>query len=170
MLNLLCNNFMKYISQIIMLYTFFFFSFYFFNFTILYWFCHLSTWICHRYTHVPHPKLSSVLPPHIYSDLCQLLQKAMTPLSSTLAWKTPWAEEPSRLQSTGSWRVGHDWATSLSLFTFMHWRKKWQPTSEFLPGESQGRGSLVGCHLWGRTWGRTRLKWLSSSSMSVVFQ
>ena len=46
---------------------------------------------------------------------------------------------------------GHDWATSLSLFTFMHWRRKWQPTPVFLPGESQGRGSLVGCRLWGRT-------------------
>ena len=33
----------------------------------------------------------------------------------------------------------------------MHWRRKWQPTPAFLPGESQGRGSLVGCHLWGRT-------------------
>ena len=40
---------------------------------------------------------------------------------------------------------------SLSLFTFMHWRRKWQPTPVFLPGESQGQGSLVGCHLWGRT-------------------
>ena len=38
----------------------------------------------------------------------------------------------------------------LSLFTFMHWRRKWQPIPVFLPGESQGRGSLVGCHLWGR--------------------
>ena len=46
--------------------------------------------------------------------------------SSTLAWKTPWTEEPGRLQSMGSLRVGHDWVTSLSLFTFMHWRKKWQ--------------------------------------------
>ena len=60
-------------------------------------------------------------------------------------------EEPGRLQSMGSLRVGHDWATSLSLFTFMHWRRKWQPTPVFLPGESQGRGSLVGCGLWGRT-------------------
>ena len=51
----------------------------------------------------------------------------------------------------GSHRIGHDWATSLSLFTFMHWRRKWQPTPVFLPGESQGRGSLVGCRLWGRT-------------------
>ena len=71
--------------------------------------------------------------------------------SSTLAWKIPWTEEPSRLQSMGSWRVGQDWATSLSLFTFMHWRRKWQPTPVFLPGESQGQGSLVGCRLWGHT-------------------
>ena len=75
----------------------------------------------------------------------------MAPHSSTLAWKIPWTEEPGRLQSMGSWRVRHDWATSLSLFTFMHWRRKWQPTPVFFPGESQGRGSLVGCHLWGRT-------------------
>ena len=69
----------------------------------------------------------------------------------TLAWKIPWTEEPGRLQSMGSQRVRHDWATSLSLFTFMHWRRKWQPTPVFLPGESQGLGSLVGCRLWGRT-------------------
>ena len=50
----------------------------------------------------------------------------------------------------GSISVGHDWVTSLSLLTFMHWRRKWQPTPVFLPGESQGWGSLVGCHLWGR--------------------
>ena len=71
--------------------------------------------------------------------------------SSTLAWKIPWTEEPGRLQSMWSLRVGHDWATSLSLFTFMHWRRKWQPTPVFLPGESQGRRGLVGCRLWGRT-------------------
>jgi len=65
-----------------------------------------------------------------------------------LAWKIPWAEEPGRLQSMGSLRVRHNWATSLSLFTFMHWRRKWQPTPVFLPGKSQGCGSLVGCHLW----------------------
>ena len=78
-------------------------------------------------------------------------EKAMAPHPSTLAWKIPWTEEPGRLQSTGSLRVGHDWATSLSLFTFMHWRRKWQSTPVFLPGESQGWRSLVGCHLWGRT-------------------
>ena len=71
-------------------------------------------------------------------------EKAMAPHSSTLAWKIPWMEEPGRLRSTGSLRVGHDWATSLSLFTFTHWRRKWQPTPVFLPGESQERGSLVG--------------------------
>ena len=132
--------------------------------------------------------------------------KAMAPHSSTLAWKIPWTEEPGRVQSMGSWRVGHDWTTSLSLFTFfffflfknfglpllqapealhvqltlvhkdihrgverdpcagghgqeaepslftfMHWRRNWQPTPVFLPGESQERGSLVGCRLCGRT-------------------
>ena len=41
--------------------------------------------------------------------------------------------------------------TQLSDFTFMHWRRKWQLTPVFLPGESQGWGSLVGCCLWGRT-------------------
>ena len=78
-------------------------------------------------------------------------EKAMAPHSSTLAWKIPWVEEPGRLKSMGPLRIGHDWVTSLSLFTFMHWRRKWQPTPVFLPRESQGRGSLVGCHLWGCT-------------------
>ena len=75
----------------------------------------------------------------------------MAPHSSTLAWKIPWTEEPGRLQSMGSPRVGQDRVTSLSLFTFIHWRRKWQPTPVFLLAESQGQGSLVGCHLWGRT-------------------
>ena len=79
------------------------------------------------------------------------LEKAMAPHSSTLAWKIPWMEEPDGLQSMGSLGVWHDWTTSLSLFTFMHWRRKWQPTPVSLPGESQGRWSLVGCRLWGRT-------------------
>ena len=65
--------------------------------------------------------------------------------------KIPWMEEPGRLQSMGSRRVEYDRATSLSLFTFMHWGRQLQPTPVFLPGESQGRGSLVGCRLWGRT-------------------
>ena len=113
----------------------------FFNLFIFYWriialqnfvvFCQTSTWISHRYTYI--------------------LEKAMATDSNILAWKIPWTEEPSRLQSTASWRVGHDWVISLSLFTFMHWRRKWQPIPVFLLGESQGRGSLVGCRLWGHT-------------------
>ena len=75
----------------------------------------------------------------------------MAPHSSTLAWKIPWMAEPGRLQSMESLRVGYDRAASLSLFTFMHWRRKWQPTPVFLPGESQGQGNLVGFRLWGRT-------------------
>ena len=86
----------------------------------------------------------------IYVHLAERMEKAMAPHSSTLAWKIPWMEEPGRLQSMGFLRVGQNWATSLSLFTFLHWRRKWQPTPVFLPEESQGRGSLVGCHLWGR--------------------
>ena len=84
------------------------------------------------------------------------LEKAMATHSSTLAWKIPWMEEPGALQSMGSWRVGHDWATSLSLFTFMHWRRKWPPTPVFLPGESEGRepGGLpsMGLHRVGHDW------------------
>ena len=79
------------------------------------------------------------------------LEKEMATHSSILAWKIPWKEEPGRLQSMVLLRVGLHWVTSLSLFTFMHWRRKWQPTPVFLPGESQGQGSLVGCHLCGRT-------------------
>ena len=86
-----------------------------------------------------------------YCQISNIYHKAMAPHSSTLAWKIPWMEEPGRLQFARSLRVGHDWTTSLSLFTFMRRRRKWQPTPVFLPGESQGRWSLVGCRLWGRT-------------------
>ena len=68
--------------------------------------------------------------------------------SSTFAWKIPWTEEPGRLQSMESLESD---TTSLSLFTFMHWRRKWQPTPAFLPGESRVQGSLVGYRLWGCT-------------------
>ena len=104
--------------------------------------CHLSAFLpCWWKAAAPSfPGPSSLLP-----------EKAMAPHSSTLAWKIPWMKEPGRLQSIGLWRVRHDWAASLSLFTFMHWRRKWQPTPVFLPGESQGRGSLVGSRLWRHT-------------------
>ena len=65
----------------------------------------------------------------------------MAPHSSTLPWKIQWMED---LVGCSPWgRLKSDkTATSLSLFTFMHWRRKWQPTSAFLPGGSQGRGAL----------------------------
>ena len=73
--------------------------------------------------------------------------------SSTLAWQIPWMEEPGRLQSMGLWEsdTTERLHFQFSLSTFLHWRRKWQPTPVFLPGESQGRGSLVGCCLWGHT-------------------
>ena len=64
-------------------------------------------------------------------------------------------------------RVRHDWATSLSLFTFMHWRRNWQPTPVFLPGESQGREAWWAA-VYGVTQSRTWLKRLSSSSSSSM--
>ena len=88
---------------------------------------------------------------HKFYSLNLSMEKVMSPHSSTLAWQIPWAEEPGRLQSMVLLRVGHDWATSLSLFTFMHWKRKWKSTPVFLPRESQGWGSLVGCRLWGHT-------------------
>ena len=95
-----------------------------------------------------HPKYSCKSKDSIFSCMyvCVYGEGNGTPLQYT-CWKIPWTEEPGRLQSMGSLRVGHDWVTSLSLFTFMHWRRKWQSTPVFLPGESQGRGSLVGCRL-----------------------
>ena len=89
----------------------------------------------------------------------------MAPHSSTLAWKIPWTEEPGGLPSMGLHRVGHDWATSLSLFTFTHWRRKWPPTPVFLPGESQGWGAWWAA-VYGVAQSRTRLQRLSGSSSS----
>ena len=104
------------------------------------------------YQEAAHLSFERVNPNILSSTIgCLSTFASMAPHASTLAWKIPWTEEPGRLWSMGSLRVRHDWATSLSLFTFMQWRRKWQPTPVFLPGESQGRGSLVGCHLWGRT-------------------
>ena len=95
-------------------------------------------------------------------------EKAMAPHSSTLALKIPWTEEPGRLRSMVSLRVGHDWATSLSLFTFMHWRRKWQPTPVFLPGESQGREAWWAA-VYGVAQSQTWLKRLSSSSSISLY-
>ena len=81
----------------------------------------------------------------------------MAPHSSTLAWKIPSTEEPGRLQSMASLRVGHDWTTSLSLFAFIDWRRKWQPTPVFLhwriPGTGEPSGlPSMGSHRVGHDW------------------
>ena len=57
-------------------------------------------------------------------------------------------EEPGRLQSMGSQRVGQNWVTSLSFYSSF-WRRKWQPNPVFLPRESHGQRDLVGYSLWG---------------------
>ena len=88
------------------------------------------------------PSVGSHSVRHDWSDLAAAA-------ASTLAWKIPWMEEPGRLQSMGSQRVGH--LLSDFTFTFMHWRRKWQHTPVFLPGESQGQRSLLGCRPWGHT-------------------
>ena len=97
-----------------------------------------------------------------------LSEKAMAPHSSTLSWKISWMEEPGGLHSMGSWRVGYDWASSLSLFTFMHWRRKWQPTPVFLPGESWDGGAWWAA-VSGVAQSRTWLKWRSSSLAACPF-
>ena len=83
--------------------------------------------------------------------------------SSTLAWKIPWTEEPGRLKSMGSLRVGYDWATSLSLFTFMHWRRNGNPL-QCSCLENPRDGGAWWAAVYGVTQSRTRLKRLSSSS------
>ena len=75
----------------------------------------------------------------------------MAPHSSTLAWKIPWTEEPGRLQSMGSLESDTTERLHFHFSLSCIGEGKWQPTPVFLPGESQGWGSLVGCHLWRRT-------------------
>ena len=76
-------------------------------------------------TRVPHFFIHSSVDGHLGCfHVLAVVKKAMAPQTSTLAWKIPWMEESGGLQSVGSLRVGHDGATSLSLFTFMHWRWK----------------------------------------------
>ena len=87
--------------------------------------------------------------------------------SSTFAWKIPWTEEPGRLQSMGLLRVGHDWATSLSLFTFMHWEGNGNPL-QCSCLENPGDTGAWWAAVYEVTQSWTQLKWLSSSSSSSV--
>ena len=83
-----------------------------------------------------------------------MAEKAMAPHSGTLAWKVSWTEEPGGLQSMGSLRVGHDWATSLT-FYFHALEKEMATHSSILawriPGTEESSGLLsmglprVGC-------------------------
>ena len=83
---------------------------------------------------------------------------AMAPHSSTHAWKIPWTEEPGERQSMGSRRVGHNWATSHSLLTFLHWRRKWQQCCLQNPRD----GGAWWAAVYGAAQSWTRLKRLSS--------
>ena len=74
----------------------------------------------------------------------------MAPHSSTLAWKIPWMEEPGRLQSMGSRRVGHLRDFTFT-FHFLALEKEMATHSSVLALRISGTGSLVGCHLWGCT-------------------
>ena len=104
---------------------------------------------------------SSTCPYNFFRPLGFPLEKAMAPHSCTLAWKIPWMEEPGTLQSMGSRRVRHNWATSISLFTFhFHALEKKVATHSSvlawrIPGMQEPGGVAQS---------RTRLKRLSSSS------
>ena len=94
------------------------------------------------------------------------LEKEIATHSSTLAWRISWMEEPGRLQSMGAQGVSHNRVTSLSHFTFMHWRRQWQPTPVLLPGKSHGWRSLVGCSPWGHEVGHD---WVTSLSLFIHY-
>ena len=105
----------------------------------------------------------------VESDKKWLGLQTQTKTDFSFAWKIPWMEEPGRLQSMWPLRVRHDWATLLSLFTFMHWRRKWQllhPLVSCLENPVDGGAWWAAVHRV--TQSRSRLKRLSSSSSRVL--
>ena len=121
--------------------------------------CGLTCLDFRRHRNIPSSRIESsngrvlfrkALHLHVFRDLWQWHPTPILLPGKSHGWRSlvGW--------SMGSWRVGHDWVTSLSLFTFMHRRRKWQPTPVFLPGESQGRepGGLpsMGSHRVGHDW------------------
>ena len=96
-----------------------------------------------------------------------LLEKAMAPHSSTLAWKIPWTEEPDRLQSMGSLRVGYDWATSLSLFTLHVSEKEVATHSSVLAWRIPGTGQPGGLPSMGSH--RVRHDWSDLAAAGVLW-
>ena len=104
-----------------------------------------------------HLNLFYFFKPCFLSFFSSSKEKAMATHSSTLAWKTPWAEEPGRLLSMGSHRVKHDWATSLSLFTFHALEKEMATHSNVLAWRIPGTGEpgglpSMGSHRVGHDW------------------
>ena len=108
-----------------------------------------------RSVFIPIPKTGNVKECSNYHTIA-LISHAVAPYSSTLAWKIPWTEEPGRLQSMGSLRVRHDWASSLSLFTFMHWRGNGNHSSVLawrIPGMGESGGlPSMGLHRVRHDW------------------
>ena len=103
----------------------------------------------------------------IYHNVLQLLEKTMATHSSTLAWKIPWAEEPGGLQSMGSLRVGHDWATSLSLLLSCIGEGNDNPLQCSYLENPRDRGTWWAA-VYGVAQNWTLLKQLSSSSRTVI--
>ena len=103
-----------------------------------------------RYTHL-NAEFQRTARRNKKAFLSDQLEKAMATHSSSLVWKIPWMEKPGRLQSMGSLGVGHNWATSPSLFIFMHWRRD---------------GGAWWAAVYGVAQNQTQLKRLSSSSSS----
>ena len=96
--------------------------------------------------------------------LKKLTEKAMATHSVLLAWKIPWMVEPGRLQSTGSRRVGHNWATSLSLSCTGEGNGNPFQCSHL---ENPRDGGAWWTAVYGVAQSRTRLKQLSSSSIKL---
>ena len=110
---------------------------------------------------LPVGALTGVFTPPVWTSLA--------PHSSPLAWRIPWTEEPGRLQSMGSLRVKHDWAASLSLFTFMHGGGNGNPL-QCSCLENLRDGGAWWAVVYGVAQSRTRLKQLSSSSSIQVIR
>ena len=104
---------------------------------------------------------SRQLKPWTKQGVSNQTEKAMAPHSSTLAWKIPWTEEPGGLQSMGSLRVGHDWATSLSRIG----EGNGNPLQCFCL-EDPSDGEAWWATIYGVAQSQTWLKRLSSSSSS----